>query len=71
MGKPYLNLDFKFHNFGPWDKEDMTILSLGFSLVEHKPVYLSFSLKAHWQISEKWWFEKYCSCDKAWQFSAL
>ena len=28
-------------------------------------------LKAHRQISKKWCFEKYCSCDKACQFSAL
>ena len=30
-----------------------------------------FYLKAHRQISEKRCFEKYCSCDKAYQFSAL
>ena len=28
-------------------------------------------LKAHQQISKKWFFEKYFSCDKAYQFSAL
>ena len=28
-------------------------------------------LKAHWQISKKQCFGKYCSCDKACQFSAL
>ena len=29
------------------------------------------TLKAHRQISKKRCFEKYCSCDKACQFSAL
>ena len=29
------------------------------------------TLKACWQISNIWCFEKYCSCDKACQFSAL
>ena len=28
-------------------------------------------LKAHWQISKKWYFGKYCWCDKACQFSVL
>ena len=28
-------------------------------------------LKAHWQISKKRRFERYCSCDKACQFPAL
>ena len=28
-------------------------------------------LKAHWQISKKWCFEKYCCYDKACQFLAL
>ena len=30
-----------------------------------------FLLKAHQQISKKWCFENYCSCDKSCQFSAL
>ena len=30
MEKPYLNLDVKFHDFFPWNNEDMKILSLGF-----------------------------------------
>ena len=30
-----------------------------------------FDLKAHWQISTKRYFEKYYSCDKACQYSAL
>ena len=30
-----------------------------------------WSLKAHWQISKKLCFEKYCSGDKACKFSAL
>ena len=30
MEKSYLNLHFKFHDFFPSNKEDMTILSLGF-----------------------------------------
>ena len=29
------------------------------------------TLKARWQISNIWCFEKYCSCDEACQFSAL
>ena len=35
--------------------------------------YLPFyqCLKAYWQICKKWCFEKYCSCDKACQFSTL
>ena len=28
-------------------------------------------LKAHLRISKKWYFEKYCSCNLACQFSAL
>ena len=28
--KPYLNLDFKFHDFFPWNNEDMKILSFAF-----------------------------------------
>ena len=31
---------------------------------------LILTLKAYWQISKKWCFEKYCSYDKACQFSA-
>ena len=34
-------------------------------------VYLMYDLKAHRQISRKRFFEKYCSCNKACQFSAL
>ena len=30
-----------------------------------------FTLKAHWQVSKKSRFEKYCLCDKACQFSAF
>ena len=33
--------------------------------------FLQLYLKAHRQISRKRFFWKYCSCDKAWQFSAL
>ena len=33
--------------------------------------FFAFLLKAHGQISEKRCFEKYCSCDKACQFSTL
>ena len=29
MEKPYLNLRFKFHDFFPWNNEDIKILSLG------------------------------------------
>ena len=28
-------------------------------------------IKAHRQISKKWCFERYCSCDQACQFSAI
>ena len=30
-----------------------------------------YPLKAHWQISKKWCFEKYFSCDQACQFFVL
>ena len=34
-------------------------------------IHSAWQLKAHWQISKKLCFEKYCSCDKACQFLAL
>ena len=30
MEKPYLILHFKFHDFFPWNNEDIKILSFGF-----------------------------------------
>ena len=38
MKKPYLNLHFNFHDFLPWNNEDMKILSFGFYLSKLKLV---------------------------------
>ena len=38
---------------------------------EHPRATASVYLKAHRQIPKKRYFEKYCSCDQAYQFSAL
>ena len=38
MEKVYVKLHFKFHDFSPWNNEDMKILILGFFLSKHKPI---------------------------------
>ena len=46
MENPYLNLNFKFHDFFPWNNEVWTFSVSGFLLYEHKAIlYLGFSLK--------------------------
>ena len=55
-GNPYEYMD-------SWERFNET------SLLAKKDFYCN--LKAHRQISNKWCFEKYCSCDQTYQFSAL
>ena len=41
MEGPYLNLHFKFHDFFPWNNQDMEILSLG---APHAPLSSCFTI---------------------------
>ena len=54
-----------------WNKKYFLSFLNGFQLPKSFLRPESASLKAHWQISKKWRFEKLCSCDKACQFLAL
>ena len=50
----------------------LNILSFIFLIwMEQFWIWFSRKLKAHWQISKEWCFEKYCSCDQVCQVSAL
>ena len=54
---------FPYEYMDSWERFNET------SLLAKKDFYCN--LKAHRQISKKRCFEKYCSCDQAYQFSAL